>query len=76
MGAGCGGSSVVCDRSELGVQVHRDVLVEPAERDVGAVMEVVEAVQVLPLFGIPQQFIPADTQCSRITDHIQLYFVS
>lgn len=57
-----GGSSVVCDRSELGVQVHRDVLVEAAEGDEGGVMEVVEAVQVLPLFGIPQQFIPTNTQ--------------
>ncbi len=42
------------------MQLHCDVLVEAAEGDVGAVMEVVEAVQVLPLFGIPQQFIPTN----------------
>lgn len=57
---GGGGSSVVCDRCQLGVQVHRDVLVEFAEGRVGDVMEVVEAVQVLPLFGIPQQFVPPE----------------
>lgn len=48
------GSSVVCDRGELGVQVHCDVFVEAAEVRLGDVVEVVEAVQVLPLFGIPQ----------------------
>lgn len=51
-------SSVVCNRGKLRVQVHRDVLVEAAEGDVGVVMDVVEAIQVLSLFGIPQQFIP------------------
>lgn len=35
------------------MQVHCDVLVEAAEGYVGAVVEVVEAVQMLPLFGVP-----------------------
>lgn len=61
------GSSVVCDRSELGVQVHCDVLVETAEGDVGAVVEVVEAIQVLPFLGIPQQFIPAKHTATQIS---------
>jgi len=65
----CGeGQSVVCDGGELRDQVHRDVLVEAAEGRVRAVLEVVEAVQVLPLFGVPQQFIPADTQLRSMSD--------
>lgn len=56
---GGGGASVVLDGGQLGVQVHADVLVEAAEGNDGTVAEVVEAVQVLALFGIPQQFIPA-----------------
>lgn len=40
------------------MQVHTDVFVEAAEGNDGAVTKIVEAVQVLPLFGVPQQFIP------------------
>ena len=59
MGWGWGGApSVVWDGGQLGVQVHADVFVEAAEGDHGAVAKVVEAVQVLPLFRIPQQFVP------------------
>lgn len=66
-----GGSSVVCDGRQLGVQVHGDVLVQGAERDLRAVLEVVEAVQVLPLFGIPQQLVsvgqrPGSTALSQL----------
>lgn len=51
--------SVVLDGGKLWRQVHTDVLVEAAQRHRRAVVEVVQAVQVLPLFGVPQQFIPA-----------------
>lgn len=40
-GTGQAGCSVVCDRSEVRVQVNCDVFVEGAEGHVGAVMEVV-----------------------------------
>lgn len=63
---GRGRPSVVCDGGQFGVQVHTDVFVEAAEGNNRAIPKIVEAVQVLPLFGIPQQFIPAQVrQCSR-----------
>lgn len=52
------GPSVVFNGGQFRVQVHADVCVEAAEGHDGAVTEVVEAVQVLPLFGVPQQLIP------------------
>lgn len=45
-------SSVLCDRGKLRIKVHRDVLVETTKRDVWTVTQVVETIQVLPLFGI------------------------
>lgn len=63
--------SVVLDGGELGVQVHRDVLVEGADGGVGAVAEVVEAVQLLPLPGVPQQFVSANTIEGKHKQHFQ-----
>lgn len=69
-----GGASVVSDGGQLGVQVHADVLVEAAEGHAGAVPQVVEAVQVLALFGVPQQFVPGQVggppqvSASRVPD--------
>lgn len=40
------------------MQVHADVFVETAEGNNGAITKIVEAIQVLPLFGIPQKLIP------------------
>lgn len=59
-------NSVVLNRGQLRVQLHRDVLVEGAEGYGRAVAQVVKAVQVLPLLGIPQQFVPA---CIHISTH-------
>lgn len=42
------------------MQVHGDVLIQGAQGDLRGVVEVVQAIQVLPLFGIPQQLVPAE----------------
>lgn len=55
-----GQSSVVCNGGQVRVEVHGDVLVQGAQGDLRGVVEVVQAIQVLPLFGIPQQLVPAE----------------
>lgn len=55
---GRGSTLVVINGGQSRVQVHTDVFVEAAEGNDGAVTKIVETVQVLPLFGVPQQFIP------------------
>lgn len=49
-----GQSSVVCNGGQVRVEVHGDVLVQGAQGDLRGVVEVVQSIQVLPLFGIPQ----------------------
>lgn len=69
--------SVVSNGGQFGVQVHTDVFVEAAEGNDGAVPKIVEAVQVLPLFGIPQQFIPAQvTQFSHFQGGLSILKVT
>lgn len=66
---GLRGGSVVFNGGQVRVQIHADVFVEAAEGDKGAITKIVEAVQVLPLFGVPQQFIPEQvTQISHQQD--------
>lgn len=47
-------SSVVLNGGQVRMQIYRDVLVKAAEGHDWTVAQVVEAIQVLPLLGIPQ----------------------
>lgn len=54
--------SVLGHLSQLGCQVDSNVFIQGVICDVCKVVQVVEAVQPLPFFGLPQQSIPVDAE--------------
>lgn len=54
--------SVLGHLSQLGCQVDSNVFIQGVVCDVCKVVQVVEAIQPLPFFGLPQQSIPVDAE--------------
>lgn len=54
--------SVLGHLSQLGCQVDSNVFIQGVICDVCKVVQVVEAIQPLPFFGLPQQSIPVDAE--------------
>lgn len=55
---GRGSTSVIFNGGQFRLQANADVFVEAIEGNNRVIVKIVETVHVLPLFGIPQQFIP------------------
>lgn len=61
--------SVLGHLSQLRCQVDGNVLIQGVVSDVCEVVQVVEAVQPLPLFGLPQQSVPVGAEDRGGTEH-------
>lgn len=61
--------SVLGHLSQLGCQVDSNVFIQGVVCDVCKVVQVVEAVQPLSLFGLPQQSIPVDVESRGGSEH-------